>query len=102
MSDGYQVLMGDLQGMSQTFGQESTTLSGAVGAAGVTTPDGGDGTINSALANALKTAGMATSQLAAVVEDHGQKLSKAHQQYQDAEQSGTQLCQELTRLITGS
>lgn len=99
MSDGYQVLMGDLLGMSQTFDQESTVLNGAVSGGGVTAPDGGDGMINSALANALQTAGLATGQLGAVVGNHGQKLLTAYQKYQGAEQDSTQLCQKLTGLI---
>ena len=102
MSDGYQVVISELLSMAQTFGRESRVLSGAQGAAGVSVPDGGDGTINSALSNAVKTAGLATGQLAAVVESHGQKLGSAYQQYREAEQSSTQLCQELTSLITGS
>ena len=105
MSDGYQVVLSDLLSMAQIFGNESRTLSGAVSAvsaAGVSAPDGGDGTVNAALSNALMAAGLATGQLGAVVESHGQKLSSAYQQYRDAEQSSTRLCQELTSLITGS
>jgi hypothetical protein len=102
VSDGYQVVMGDLLSMARTFGRESGTLSGAQRAAGVSVPDGGDGTVNSALSNAVQAAGLATGQLAAVVDSHGQKLTSACKQYQDAEQASAQLCQELTRLITGS
>ena len=102
MSDGYQIVLSDLMSMAQTFGKESQTLSGAVSTAGVSTPDGGDGTINTALSDALKSASLATGQLAAVVESHSQKLSSAYQKYRDAEQSSTRLCQELTSLITGS
>ena len=102
MSDGYQVVLSDLLGMAQAFGKESRTLSGAVSAAGVSPADGGDGTVNAALSNALKSAGLVTGQLAAVVEGHGQKLSSAYQQYRDAEQGSTRLCQELTSLIMGS
>jgi len=102
VSDGYQVVLSDLLSMAQIFGNESRTLSGAVSAAGVSAPDGGDGTVNAALSNALMAAGLATGQLGAVVESHGQKLSSAYQQYRDAEQSSTRLCQELTSLITGS
>jgi hypothetical protein len=65
-------------------------------------PDGGDGTINTALSDAVKAAGLATGQLAAVVERHSQKLSRAYRQYRDAEQSSSQLCEELTSLIAGS
>jgi hypothetical protein len=102
VSDGYQVVLGDLLDMAQAFGKESRTLSGAVSAAGVSAPDAGDGMINGALSNALKTAGMATGQLAAVVDSHSQKLSRACKQYRDAEQTSTQLCQELASLIGGS
>lgn len=101
MSDGYEVVMSDLLTMAKTFGTESRTLSGAVNAARVSAPDAGGGTINTALSTALQTAGMATGQLGAVVESHSQKLNSAYQQYKGAEQSSTQLCEELTRLISG-
>ena len=101
VSDGYQVLVDDLLGMAQSFGKESLVLSGAVSAAGVSDPDGGDGTVNAALSNALKCVGLATGQLAAVVGGHGDKLTGAYQRYRDAEQSSARLCQELTSLITG-
>jgi Family of unknown function (DUF6317) len=102
VSDGYSVVMDDVLSMAQTFGKESGTLSQAVGAAGVSTPDGGDGVINAALSGVLKAAGMATSQLAAVVGSHGDKLNTAYKQYLTAEQSSAKLCQELTSLVAGS
>jgi hypothetical protein len=98
---GYEVVMADLLATAALFGQESATLSGAVSAAGVTTPDGGDATVNAALATALKTAGLTTGQLAAVVESHGEKLKAAHQAYDQAELSSAQLCERLTSLIAG-
>ena len=101
MSDGYEVLMADLLAMSRTFTKESQTLSTAVGAAGVSAPDGGDATINAALAAALQAAGLTTGQLAAVVADHGTKLDGAYRQYRDTEEGNVQLCQQLTSLITG-
>jgi hypothetical protein len=88
--------------MARTFAAESGTLSGAVSAAGVTAADGGDGTINTALSNAVQAAGLATGQLAAVVKEHGGKLGSAYQHYRDAEESSTRLCQDLTNLIAGS
>jgi hypothetical protein len=94
--------MDDVLSMAQTFGKESRTLSGAVSAAGVSAPDGGDGVINSALSGALKAAGMATSQLAAVIGSHGDKLNTAYEKYLTAEQANTRLCQELTSLVAGS
>lgn len=102
MSDGYSVVMDDVLSMAQTFGKESGTLSKAVSAAGVKTPDGGDGVINSALSAAVQAASMATSQLGAVVASHGDKLNTAYKQYLDAEQTSARLCQELTSLVAGS
>jgi len=101
MSDGYQVLMGDLLSMAQAFRTESGTITGAESEAGVRAPDGGDGAVTAALANAVRAAGLATGQLGAVVSSHGDKLSTATKKYQDAEQSSAQLVQELTRLVTG-
>ena len=102
MSDGYSVVMDDVLSMAQAFVKESGKLSAAVSEAGVSTPDGGDGVINAALSGALKAAGMATSQLAAVVGSHGDKLNTAYKQYLDAEQASAKLCQELTGLVAGS
>ena len=102
MSDGYSVVMDDVLSMAQAFGKESRTLSGAVSAAGVSAPDGGDGVVNSALSDALRAAGMATSQLAAVIASHGDKLNAAYGKYLTAEQTSSQLCQELTSLVAGS
>jgi len=102
VSDGYSVVMDDVLSMAQTFTRESRTLSGAVSAAGVSAPGGGDGVINRALSDALQAAGMATSQLAAVVGSHGDKLSTAYQKYLTAEQTSARLCQELTGLVAGS
>jgi Family of unknown function (DUF6317) len=102
VSDGYSVVMDDVLSMAQAFKKESGVLSGAVSAAGVSAPDGGDGVVNSALSGALKAAGMATGQLAAVIGSHGDKLNTAYQKYLTAEQSSAQLCQELTTLVAGS
>jgi hypothetical protein len=102
VSDGYSVVMSDVLSMAQSFKKESGTLSSAVSEAGVSTPDGGDGVINTALSGVLQAAGMATGQLGAVVASHGDKLNTAYTQYLDAEQSNAKLCQDLTSLIAGS
>jgi 3-oxoacyl-(acyl-carrier-protein) synthase len=101
VSDGYAVLMADLLAMSRTFTRESQTLSTAAGAAGVSAPDGGDATVNAALAAALQAARLTTGQLSAVIAGHGTKLDGAYRQYREAEESNVQLCQQLTSLITG-
>lgn len=101
MSDGYEVVLSDLQAMARTFGKESQAIAATDRAAPRSTPDGGDTTVTSALAGALQAAELATRQLSAVVGEHGRKLDDAYRTYQDAEESGTELCQQLTRLITG-
>ncbi|HSZ40295.1 MAG TPA: DUF6317 family protein [Trebonia sp.] len=102
MSDGYKVLMADVQDMASTFDSEAGTLSCSEVISGVRVPDGGDSVINSALSAAVQAAEMATTQLAAVIAAHGSKLDAAYNQYRTAEESSTQLCQQLTKLIGGS
>lgn len=102
MSDGYSVVMADVLGMAQTFKKEAATLSGAVSEAGVAAPDGGDGVINAALSGVLRAAGMATSQLGAVVASHGDKLNTAYERYRGAEQGNAELCRELSSLVAGN
>lgn len=102
MSDGYKVLMADVQDMASTFDSEADTLSCSSVISGVTVPNGGDSVINSALSAAAKAAEMATTQLAAVIAAHGSKLDAAYNQYRNAEETSTQLCQQLTKLIGGS
>lgn len=101
VSDGYKILLSDLLAMSRAFGNESKTLSTAVDEAGVSAVDGGDATIDGALAIVLKTAGLATGQLSAVVAGHGQKLDGAYRKYRSTEETNVQLCHDLTNLITG-
>lgn len=102
MSGGYEVVMADLRTMARTFDTESRTLSAADQGVGEHAPDGGDPAVNAALAEALQAVRLTTGQLGAVVADHGKKLDGACQKYQDAEESATQLCQQLTKLITGT
>lgn len=101
MSDGYTVLMTELLAMARTFSKEAQALSRAVSPGAARAPDGGDPTINAALSEALRTAGLTTGQLAAVVASHGTKLNSAWQKYHDTEQTNARLCQQLTSLITG-
>jgi hypothetical protein len=50
----------------------------------------------------VRAAKMTTAQLAAVIASHGSKLDATYKQYRDAEESSTQLCRQLARLIGGS
>jgi len=102
MSGWYAVVMGDVQDMARTFDAEANALSRSGDITGLSVPDGGDSVINSALSAAVEAAKMTTAQFSAVIASHGSKLDAAYKQYRDAEESSTQLCQELTRLIGGS
>lgn len=101
MSDGYEVLMADLLAMARAFDKESRAAFHAVPSTGVHAVNGGSSAVNGALAEALRAAGLTTSQFAAVVAGHGQKLNGAYHDYQNAEESNAQLIQQLTDLITG-
>lgn len=91
--------MTDLLKMGRTFSEESETITAADNAGPQSTPDGGNATVTSALAGALQAAELTTKQFAEVVASHGTKLNGAYQQYHDAEESSTQLCQQLTKLM---
>jgi hypothetical protein len=93
--------MADLQAMARTFTKESTAIANANNAGPQSTPDGGNTTVTSALAGALQAAEFATKQLSEVVASHGTKLNGAYNQYRNAEETSTQLCQQLTNLANG-
>ncbi len=100
MSDGFQVVMSELLSASGVFESESRTPKGAVPDGGPRAPDGGDGVINAALSDVLRAAGLTTGQLAAVIDSHSQKLRTAYDRYHSAEETNTQLAQQLTGLLT--
>ena len=93
--------MDDLKSMSRVFERESQTLTGLTDNC-LAIPDGGDGTIDSALSTAVQTATTLIGQLASVVQSHGQKLEGAYQQYRGAEEKNSELIQQLTNLVSGS
>lgn len=100
MSDGYKVVMDDLVDMSRLFEREAATLHGLT-ATCTAVPDGGDGTIDSALSDAVQTATTLINQLAGAVRGHGEKLASAEQQYRNAELKNSELIDKLTSLIGG-
>lgn len=101
MSGGYEVIMDDLQSMSRVFERDAHTLTGLTDKC-LAIPDGGDGTIDSALSTAVQTATTLINQLAGAVQSHGQKLAAAEQQYRKAEESNSELIRHLISLVNGS
>jgi hypothetical protein len=99
MSDGgFQVIMSEVLSASGVFGRESRTLASAVPDGGPRAVDGGDGVINAALSDALRTASLTTRQLAAVIEEHSQKLHTAYERYCSTEETNTQLALQLIKM----
>lgn len=101
MSGGYEVIMDDLQSMSRVFEREARTLTGLTDKCQAM-PDGGDGTVDSALSTAVQTATTLINQLAGAVQSHGQKLASAEQRYRGAEETNSELIGHLTSLVNGS
>jgi hypothetical protein len=109
VSDGYEVVMPEVQNASRVFGRQARTLaslplpgeggntSGACIPGGV--PDGGDATLDAAMAEVLQAAGMTTGQLAAVISSHAAKLGACYDTYHATEESNAQLFQRLLNLI---
>lgn len=93
--------MDDLKGMARVFEREAKTLTSLADKC-LAVPDGGDGTVDSALSTAVQTATTLINQLAGAVQSHGQKLASAEQQYRGAEESNSELIAHLTRLVNGS
>jgi hypothetical protein len=98
MSDGFQVVMSEVLSASEVFGRESRILANAVSGGGPHAVDGGDGVINAALSDALRTASLTTGQLAAMIDEHSQKLHAAYQRYRSTEETNTQLGQQLIKM----
>jgi hypothetical protein len=85
VSTGFQVVISEVHTAARIFQRESGLLSDLVPSAGLDVPDGGDATINTALSDVLRAAGLTTSQLAAVADGEGRKLRAAGERYEDAE-----------------
>jgi hypothetical protein len=76
---------------------EGGNTSGACVAGGI--PDGGDATLDAAMAEALQATAMTTGQLAAVISSHADKLKACYDTYHGTEESNAQLFQRLLNLI---
>jgi hypothetical protein len=88
--------MADLQAASGVYAAESKTLAGAVPQNGPGAADGGDGTVNEAMRNALKAAGLVTHQLADVIDTHAGRLHSMYERYHGTEESLSKLIGQLT------
>jgi Family of unknown function (DUF6317) len=95
VSNGFQVVMSDLEKMSGTFHTESATFKVIMPANGPARPDGGSAEFNDALSLMLEAVSGLHLQLSAVIGQHGEKLQAAHSNYAHAEVTLTQLAHDL-------
>jgi Family of unknown function (DUF6317) len=94
MSGGFQVVMSDLQSAAGTFHAEARTFLGIV-PADPAPPDGGSGSINSALAAVMGTISLLHLQIGGDIDSNGTKLQTAHDHYSQTEDSLVQLAQQI-------
>jgi hypothetical protein len=102
MTGGFRAVLPELLGVSGVFERESRMLSDVVPGAGPQVPDGGDGLINAALADAVRAAALTTGQYAAVVGGFGQKLRTAHDQYEAADHASAGRARSVIGLLPGA
>jgi hypothetical protein len=95
VNGGFQVVMSDLLDLSGTFRAESGTCRAIMPDEGPACPDGGDGAVNGMMQAVTEAVGLAHVQLADVMALHASKLQAAHDRYQDAEMTNTQLADKV-------
>jgi hypothetical protein len=92
---GFEVVMSDLENMAGVFHRESGTFEAIMPNNGPSCPDGGSGEINAAMHAAAQLLGVLHQQMAAVIGEHGDKLQKAHDNYEQTEAGLTKLASTL-------
>jgi len=97
VSESYSAVLSQIAAMAQKFDTEADTLNAVMPASGPATVDAGQSAVNESLSALLETVGALHVQLAEIVTAHGTKLKQAHDRYQSAEESITQLCTNLTK-----
>lgn len=95
MSDGFRVVVSDLQSMASTFRTEGQTFQAIMPKSASGVPDGGSAAFNESLSAVVQLAALAHLQIGADISENGSKLQTAHDRYQDTEESLTQLAREV-------
>jgi hypothetical protein len=96
MSDGFQVVMADLQAASAAFHSEAKTFLAVMPNAAPALPDGGSGAFNESLSAVVNAACLLHLQIGGDIDDNGTKLQTAHDRYQHTEESLTTLSQQIS------
>jgi hypothetical protein len=93
--NGFQVVMSDLADAAATFRSEAATFKAIMPTDGPPCPDGGDAAFDQNLQVVVQMIGALHLQAAGVMEDDSAKLTKAHANYANTEDSLTRLCQQV-------
>ena len=93
--NGFQVVMSDLVDAAATFKSEAATFQAIMPDNGPPCPDGGDAAFDQNLSVVVQMIGTLHLQAAGVMEDDSAKLTKAHANYANTDESLAQLCNQI-------
>lgn len=79
---GYQVALTDLKNMADTFHQQASNYRGLRPKVTPPLADGGDGGLNDAMKAVMDAIDVLHTKMADRIDDHGDKLTYAHDSYQ--------------------
>lgn len=95
MADQYQVVLADLQDMASTFGREAGNYQQIRPKLTPPVADSGDGRLNSTTNAVMQTLEVLHANMVALIEDHGQNLRAAHDNYQARDIDNRELFEDL-------
>lgn len=81
MSDGYQVVLDDLQDMARTMTTESSEFAGLRGRMAPSPVDGGDATLNAGITAVLSLFASLNASVSDAMAEHGKKVQDTHDDY---------------------
>jgi len=93
--DGFQVVMSDLVDAAATFESEAATFKAIMPNDGPPCPDGGDAAFDQNLSVVVQMIGTLHLQAAGVMESDSAKLTKAHANYLNTDESLATLCTQI-------
>ena len=96
MSDKFRVILGDLTAAASTFHDEARFSDGILNGSAAPGPvDGGDAAFNSNLTFVLDDLAFLHASLVAHMQDHGDKLQQARDNYSQVDQSMHELFDDM-------
>ncbi|MFE9422847.1 DUF6317 family protein [Kitasatospora sp. NPDC006697] len=92
----FQVVLDDLKSASDTFHRESQSYAAIIPMNGPPRPDGGSDAINGMMSTVLEAISGLHFAVAGAIDNHGGKLLKAHDNYQNCEVSVRELYDDIS------